>query len=109
MAILRQAARKGADVRQVSRCEKAQENHDKEGKQMNAASGQCVRLPPKGIVAVGVYRKVDEVPHQWVVPQGLAFEMLEPCEGKLLCMVRGKGAAGPLTYPVRSLVRFASL
>jgi hypothetical protein len=28
---------------------------------MNKASGQYVRLPPKGIVAASLYRKVDEI------------------------------------------------
>lgn len=35
-------------------------NHTKGGKQMNTAFGQCVRLPPKGTVAVSLYRKVGE-------------------------------------------------
>ena len=42
---------------------------------MTAAFGQLMRLPPKGIVAVSLYRKVDVMLmiHQRVAPQGLAF------------------------------------
>jgi hypothetical protein len=50
---------------------------------------------------VCIARLMGSVPHQQPARSGIAFEVLERCDGNLSCTVfRGKGAPGPAIYPV---------
>jgi len=65
--------------------------------------GQCVHLPPKGVVAVRVYRKVDRVNTSSAGGPTRAYlcgclsGVTGNCHAPFL---GGKGAVTPLTYPV---------
>jgi hypothetical protein len=69
---------------------------------MNTASASVCAFPGKALwLSVCIAKLMRDVPHRREAPQGLTFEMLETCDGKLSrAVLRGKGAARPLTYPV---------
>ena len=51
---------------------------------MNAASASVCTFPRKALwLSACIAKLVRSVPRQRVAPQGLTFEMLEPCDGKL--------------------------
>ena len=61
----------------------------------------AMRPSPKWVLAVGVYRKGDwKFDHRVASMPSLAFEGLEPCDGKLSCPVlRGLGVSNDPRLP----------
>ena len=51
---------------------------------MNTASASVCAFPRKALwLLARIAKSMGAVPHRRVAPQGLTFEMLEPCDGKL--------------------------
>jgi len=51
---------------------------------MNTALASVCAFPRKALWLLAcIVKLMRDVPHRRVAPQGLTFEMLEPCDGKL--------------------------
>ena len=91
---------------QVSRCENTEKITSRKERNLRQPYGELVPLPPKGIVTVSLYRKVDIRRYigGWS-RKGLPSGTLEPYEGKLSCPVlRGLGSVMTPGYPVQEIL-----